>query len=84
MIVTEVFKSSAQGLFGSCMTRTVSLGADNERGALPLANGAIDALLLMDLRTIYWVAWGSVELRPRKVERERANFVVCIYREGEG
>lgn len=43
MMVTEVFKSISQGLFGSCMTRTVSLEADNERGALTLANGAIDA-----------------------------------------
>lgn len=48
MMVTEVFKFISQGLFGSCMMRTVSLGADNERGELSLANGAIDALCSRD------------------------------------
>lgn len=48
MMVTEVFKSNSQGLFGSCMTTTVSLEAGNDRGVLPLANGAIDALHSID------------------------------------
>lgn len=48
MIVTEVFKSISQGLLGSCMTRMVSLEADNERGALPPANGAISGMFSID------------------------------------
>lgn len=42
MMVTEVFKSNVQGLFGSCTTTKVSLGTDNDRGEAPPANGAID------------------------------------------
>lgn len=53
MMVTEVFKSMDQGLFGSCMTMTVSLGADNERGTVPLANGAIKAELFDRLWGVY-------------------------------
>lgn len=44
MMVTEVFKSIVQGPFGSCMTGAGSLGADNEIGVFPLANGAIDVV----------------------------------------
>lgn len=43
MMVTEVFKSISQGLLGSCMTRMVSFGADNERGVFPLPIGAMDS-----------------------------------------
>lgn len=48
MMVTEVFKSISQGLFGSCIMRMVPLGAGSGKGELPLANGAIDALFSID------------------------------------
>lgn len=44
MMVTEVFKSIAHGLLGSCMKKIVLLGADEERGTSSLARGAIACL----------------------------------------
>lgn len=59
MIVTEVFKSMVQGPLGSCMTRTVSLGVDNESGILSLVNGAMDAVF-PGLKIVYLNLWNAV------------------------
>lgn len=53
MMVTEVFKSIVQGPFGSCMTGTGSLGADDEIEVIPLANGAIDVALWGQFNVVY-------------------------------
>lgn len=60
MMVTEVFKSMVQGPFESCMTRTVSLGGDNERGIFLIANGAIDAVVSNPLRVVYLTSWNGM------------------------
>lgn len=60
MIVTEVFKSISQGLFGSCIMRTVPLEAGSGKGEFPLANGAISTLFSTDSRRFYRSAWENV------------------------
>lgn len=63
MMVTEVLRSMVQESFGSCMTSTVSLGADNEGEIFTLVSGAIDAVFSGRLKVVCLTLWNVVYFR---------------------